>query len=205
MEKEILRAFLYKHKLRFSEIERFIGERSNKLAYHLNKLTKKDLLRKKGEYYALNENFEHTIPYISDEKSVLPVILISIKNGDKNNEIFLVERKKRPFKELLGLPGGRILLTESIKNATERIMKEKFNIKCQLKKVNSVSLEHVKKSESREIVHSFLLILVTATTNQNLNYTSFEKNKSRIISSDYKLIKNNLDREYKIEELKTKC
>lgn len=199
MEKEILTTFLHNEKLRFNEIEKLVKERSNKIAYHLNKLVEKGLIEKKGEYYKLQGNFEHLIPYISNKKSILPVILVAV---EKSGKVFLIKRKKRPFKELLSLPGGRILLKESIKTAAERIMEEKTNIKCKFKKINSISLEHVQKQ--KEIVHSFLLIFVTAETSQEVYYTDIKKNKSKIISSDYYLIKNNLDKKINVKELKTR-
>lgn len=197
MEKEILNAFLYNEKLKFNEIGKHLDTRSNKLSYHIKKLIEKGVLEKSGDYYSLSEKSEHIIPYISEKKSALPVILACIKNS--KDEIFLVKRKKRPFKEMLGLPGGRLLMNESIKRATERIMKEKFNIKCKLKEINSISLEHVKKK--KRTIHSFLLIFVTAVTNQKISYTSLYKNKS-IISSDYNLIKNSEKRTL-IDELIT--
>jgi len=193
MESKILELFLYNNKLKFNEIEKNLKTRSNKLSYHLKQLTKKGILTKKQEYYELSETAEHLIPYLSDKKAVLPVILIHI--GDKNHA-FLYKREKRPFKGLLSLPGGRILINEPVPDATKRIMKEKFNIKARFKKINSISLEHVKKS--RKTIHSFLLIFVSAKAETEL--TNVKKNKSKIIPSDYKLI-TSPDSEIKIKTL----
>lgn len=195
MEK-ILELFLYNHKLKFGEIEKQTKLRSNKLAYYLKKLVKENVLEKRGDFYQLSETAEHLIPYINSGQAVLPVILIAI---EKNKKIFLLQREKRPYKGKLSLPGGRILVGETIPKATERIMKEKFSIKCRFKKVNSVSLEKIKKG--KKIIHSFLLIFVTATTKEWVNYLSVEKNKSKIISSDYKLIKNDLNKEAGIKNI----
>jgi ADP-ribose pyrophosphatase YjhB (NUDIX family) len=195
MEKKILGAFLHNHKLKFNEIEKITKIRSNKLTYHLKKLIDKNILNKKADNYQLTEISEDLIPYISDKKAVLPVILISIKNG---KGIFLYNRTKRPYKDKSSLPGGRIKLGETIPQATERIMREKFRINCKFKKINSISLEHVKKN--RKILHSFLLIFVTATTKAKIKYTNL-KDRERIISSDYRLIKNDINRETKIQNI----
>lgn len=184
MEKQILNLFLYNNNLKFNEIEKLLKIRSNKLAYHIKQLTKKGVLTKKQEHYSLSKTSEYLIPYLSDKKSVLPVILIHI--GTKN-KAFLYKREKRPFKNYLSLPGGRLLIKESIKQATKRIMKNKFDIFIEFKQINSISLEHVKKSE---IIHSFLLILVSAKTKAGIKLMNVNKNKSKIIPSDYKLIKN---------------
>ena len=94
-----------------------------------------------------------------------------------------------------------MLLGESIKDATKRIMKEQHNVKVSLKKINSISIEHVKKNKI--ILHSFLLIFVTATikTKEKIILTNLQKNKSQIISSDYKLIKENLHKKTEINTI----
>ncbi len=199
MEKNILQLFLYEKKLKFSEIEKSLKIRSNKLAYHLKNLMKKKILEKLDEDYQLTETAEKIIPYLSEKNSPLPVILIAICKN--KNQIFLHKRIKRPFKEKLSLPGGRILAGESIKDSVKRIMKKYF-INASFKKINSVSLEQVKKQKNK--VYSFLLILVTAMTKQQIEFTDIEKNKKKIISSDYKLMKKDLDKEIKIKNFTTR-
>ncbi len=199
MESKILNLFLYHHKLKFNEIEKEIKTRSNHLAYHLKNLIKKEMIEKEAEEYKLSDNFEHLIPYLTKKNSILPVILIALKN--KKN-IYLIERNKRPFKDKLSLPGGRILLGENIQKATGRIMQEKFGINCKLEKTNSVSLEHVKKNG--KTIHSFLLILVTAKTKDKIKFYELDKNKSKIISSDYKLLKKDLNKKTEIKNIFTK-
>ncbi len=141
MEREILNLFLHNHKLKFNKIEKELEIRSNKLAYHLNKLIKKGILTKQKDFYKLSKASEYLIPYLSNKKSPLPVLLIHI--GDKN-KCFLHKRKKRPFKNKLSLPGGRLKLGESIKQGVKRIIK-RYNINAKFEKISSISLEHVKK------------------------------------------------------------
>ncbi|MBU4069871.1 MAG: NUDIX domain-containing protein [Nanoarchaeota archaeon] len=198
MKNKILSVFLYNNKLRFNEIEKLLKIRSNKLAYHLKKLEQKEILIKNKDYYQLSEIVESLIPYLSAKNSILPVILISIK---KNKNIFLYKRQKRPFKDKLSLPGGRMLEKESIKKAVKRIMKEKLNINAEFIKINSISLEHVKKQD--RTIHSFLLILTSAKTKDKLKYIDINKYKKEIINSDYNLLKNDLNKEIKIKTLIT--
>jgi ADP-ribose pyrophosphatase YjhB (NUDIX family) len=202
MENKILDLFLYNNKLKFNEIEKLLNARSNKLTYHLKSLVKKNILSKDKEFYSLSETSESIIPYLSEKKAVLPTILIQLGN---EKESFLICRKKRPFKDKLSLPGGRILIGESIEHATKRIMKDKFNINVRFKKINSISLEHVKKSS--KILHSFFLVFVSASiiSNQKIALTNIENNKKAIISSDYKLIKEDTKEEAKIKTIYTKA
>lgn len=196
MEKQIIKLFLTKKKLKFNEIEKSLKVRSNKLDYHLKKLINKKILEKNKEFYQLTESSEYLIPYVSDKNSVLPVILIFIGNKQK---AFLYKRTKRPYENLLSLPGGRIILGEKISDAVKRIMKEKHNISASLKKINSVSLEQIKKKN--KIIHSFLLIFITAKTKNKIELIQIKKNKSKIIPSDYKLIKNNSSKIISIEPI----
>jgi len=195
---EILPLFQYHQKLKFSDIGRALKVRSNKLAYHLNNLTKNGLLRKVGKDYALTESSEYLVPYLSKKNYMLCILLIHL--GDKK-KVYLYKRNKRPFKDFLSLPGGRILIGENLCQATERLMK-RYNINAKLKSINSVSIEQVKKQN--QIIHSFLLIFVSATTKEKIELTNLKKNKSKIITSDYKLIKEDLNKSINIKTIITR-
>jgi len=193
MEKDILNVFLYKNKLRFSEIEDKTESRSNKLAYHLKKLISKGIVVKNGENYMLSENYEHLIPYITEKQAILPVLLIV---AEKKGKYFLHHREKRPYNDFLSLPGGRIFVGENIKKATMRIMKDKFGINSSFKGIKSISLEHVRKKG--KIIYSFLLMLVSVSTREDIKYYDLEENRKNMIRSDYLLLKNNLDYNLKV-------
>ena len=174
IEKDILEIFTFNEKLKFSEIENLLKIRSNKLAYHLKQLVKKQVLEKNQDTYNLTETAENLIPYFS--KKVCPLVVVLIRIGN-NKKCFLQARGKRPFKEKLSLPGGRILVHETIKEAVKRIMKEKYNIKAKLEKINSVSQELVKKN--KKIIYSFFLILVSAKTQDKITLIDVKKNKKK--------------------------
>ena len=199
MEKEILKLFLTENKLKFSEIEKSLKIRSNKLDYHLKKLIHKNILEKEKEFYKLTKTSEYLIPYVSEKNPVLSVILIIIGNKQK---IFLCKRIKRPYKNKLSLPGGRILLGETIPSSIKRIMKEKHNISAKFKKINSISLEQIKKKN--KIIHTFLLILTTATVKDKIPLTEIQKNKKRIIPSDYQLITKDFNKKINIQTIYSK-
>jgi len=183
MNNNILNLFLFNEKLKFSEIETNLKIRSNKLAYQIKELVKKGVLVKNNDFYSLSETSEYLIPYLSEKKSPIPVILIKI--GEKNC-FFLHKREKRPFQGKLSLPGGRILVGESLKQATERIMREKFGLNAKFSEINSISLEHVKKNG--KVIHSFFLFLVSAETKDKIDLIDITKIKQDVISSDYFLL-----------------
>ncbi len=197
MEQKILELFLYHEKLKFNEIEKLLKTRSNKLAYHLKNLVRKNILMKEKDRYKLAK--ENLIPYLSEKDSALPVVLIHVGNKDK---CFLYKRQKRPFKDKFSLPGGRMILGENLGRATERIMNEKFKVKCKLKKVHSVSLEQIKNQS--EVFQTDLIIFVSAETRDVVKLTDIKKNKSKIISSDYKLLTQDIDKNVEVNNFITK-
>lgn len=196
MEQKILSLFTRNHELKFSEIEKSLNVRSNKLNYHLQNLVKKGVISKTNNKYALTEASEYLIPYLSPKKAPLPVVLIHI--GDKKSS-FLCIRQKRPYRGLLSLPGGRILISESLHDSVKRIMKEKYDIEANLTKIHSISLEHIKKQA--KIIYSFVLFFVSAKSPSPLILTNINKNKSKIIKSDMSLLKNDLNKEIKISTI----
>jgi len=199
MKNKVIEVFLYNDKLKFSEIEKLTNLRSNKLAYYLKSFEEEKLITKENGNYSLSDDFEHIIPYVSEKQAVLPAVLIVL---GKNSKFFLPFREKKPYKGFLGLPAGRILLGENIEDAVKRIMKNKYGIDAKLGYVNSVSIEHVRKNG--KVIHSFLLILVSASTKQNLNYIDIEKNKKRIIKSDYWFLKNHRKLRYDLKTINSK-
>ena len=100
------------------------------------------------------------------------------------------------------MPGGRILLGETIPSSIKRIMKEKHNISAKFKKINSISLEQIKKKN--KIIHTFLLILTTATVKDKIPLTEIQKNKKRIIPSDYQLITKDFNKKINIQTIYSK-
>ena len=202
MQEKILEAFLYNNTLKFSEIEKKLSVRSNKLSYHLKNLIKQGILKKEHDTYILTKSAQPSIPYVSKKSPVMSVILVAIEDPKHKNNIFLIEREKRPFKDKYGLPGGRLQLGESIHSATTRIA-QKWHVNATFKKVHAVNLEHVIQDD--KTMHSFLLILVSATTQDTIQYTDIKEQKHNIIESDYTLLTKHLKGEVQVEELITQA
>ena len=200
-----MECFLCESRLRFSEIERGVGVRSNKLSYHLGKLVSEGILMKDSDEYILTEEGEKEIPYVSDKRFVMPVVLVAI---ERDGRVFLIDRKKRPFFSKLSLPAGRMIQGEGFEDAVKRIGK-KFGVRCEFEKVCSVTLEHVTKVGSQKLgvgsrkLHSFLLILVKARTTSELEYVDIVGRKGEIIGSDYQLLREDLEKEIFVKSLET--
>ncbi len=207
---QIFKLFLENIKLKFNEIEKETGIRSNMVSYHLEKMQKEGLLEKRRGYYLLTKNAEKYIPIFSNligkELSALPVILIALINKDK---ILLMKRNRRPYKNYWSMIGGKILPEEDFETASLRQIKEKTNLDCKYVSINSVLHERIK--DSKMVKYSFILFFTkTITKKENFIESTHGKlkwfnlkdigKKEKIIPSDLWLIKNKLNSKINIKE-----
>ena len=203
--RKIFEQFLYNERLRFNEIEKATGIRSNELSYFLQKLIEEEILEKKGEAYGLHKEAEKYIPFFvsnQDELSPLPVVLVAYRN---NGKIMLLKREKRPYAGHWGLISGRILLDETIKNCAMRVIKKKAFLDGSFEGINAVV--HERSRADNRILHAFLLIVVTVRGNgeikekNNLKWFSLEElDTVKVIPSDLWMIRTKLGKRIKISE-----
>ncbi|VVB81581.1 ADP-ribose pyrophosphatase [uncultured archaeon] len=204
---KIFELFIKAKRLRFSDIEKATGMKSNLLAYHLEGLVKQGVLTKEYDDYVLTKNAETMMPMfaqlIGKEKGVLPVVLMAILNEDK---ILLLKRNKRPYQGYWGMPGGKLQLQESIPDCALREAEEETGLKCNFSHIASVIHERVKENE--EYKHAFLLFL-TVLKPEAIKLKESEEGKlewfplnnlqaDRIIPSDYNMIKEHIEQMTKV-------
>lgn len=188
--------------LKFNEIEKLSGIRSNELSYHLKKLTDDGLIAKKNDDYILTRKGETTAERIAHftgkEVGHMVVVIVAVT---KNDKILLLKREKRPFKGYWGMIGGKTKFDEGIPEAVEREVEEEAGIKIDTNsvKVRSVMLERVKTNQG--ISHGNILILTEAkplndinskiVNGQHINWFKLsELKKNKIILSDMWMIEN---------------
>jgi len=204
---EIFKLFLEHEKLKFNEIEKALKIRSNMVCYHIEKMQKERLLEKKGMHYYLTKEAEEFLPIIphiiGEEMSPLPVVLVAIVKG---NQILLIKRKKRPYKNYWSLIGGKMLMEEGLKETSKRLVLEKTGLKCNFESNNAILHEKVKGEEI--IKHSFILFFTKVKAiNSELKESEHGKLKwfsldklEKVIHSDLWLIKNKLHSQIEINE-----
>jgi len=199
--KEIFKLFLEKNRLRFSEIEKKLEIRSNMVSYHIEQMVKEGLLEKDQGLYQLTANAEKFIPIFSlivgQEISPLPAVLVAAVNKEK---ILLIKRNKRPYRDYWAMVGGKMLLEETFKDTSLRLIKNKAGITGEYLSVNSVMQEHVRQDNA--IKHSFILFFVKIKSEETdlcksdsgeLSWFDIEKLPEKIVPSDRWLIENRLD------------
>ncbi len=201
---DIFRQFLYADKLKFSEIERKTGIRSNELAYLVKRMVREGILEKSNEHYVVSEEYEKHIPLFPEasETTPLPVVLVACLSDGK---ILLVKRKKRAYKDYWSLPGGRIRTGETLKEASLRILKEKTFIDADFVSVNAVLHEHYGKGKN--VKNAFILFLTRAKAlneikeKEHLKYFGRDETKNiNMVPSDLWLIENRLDKNIDVRE-----
>ena len=193
---KIYALFQQNSKLRFKDIEKSIGLRSNLISYHLEKMQEEGVLEKKAEYYVLSAKAERLIP--QGELAPLPVVVVALRH---NRNILLIKRTKRPYQHYWALPGGKIHHDEILQEAAARIVKEKTGIEAKLSIVNAVAQETVQ--EKGVIKHNFILFFVSmdadipsfkVSSHGDLQWFALSKLKdANIIPSDLWLIQHKLD------------
>ncbi|MBU2561617.1 MAG: NUDIX domain-containing protein [Nanoarchaeota archaeon] len=159
--KRIFQQFVYRNELRFNEMEKLTGMRSNDLAYFIQKLVDEGLLVKDRESYRLSAQAEKYIPFFiesDDEMSPLPVVLVAcVKDGN----VLLWKRKKRPYQGKWSLPGGRIRLKETVAEASMRVLKSGTFIDARFESANAVLNE--KLVQDGRIKYGFIIIFTRAS------------------------------------------
>ena len=198
---KIFELFTKNLSLKFNELEKLSGIRSNELSYHLKKLIDDDLITKKEDEYILTGKGETTAERIAHftgkEVGHMVVVIIAMTKGGR---ILLLKREKRPFKGYWGMVGGKIKFDESIPESVKREVKEETGIKIDTNsvKVRSVMLERVKTNQG--ISHGNMLILTeakplndksTIMNGQHLKWFKLsDLKKNKIILSDMWMIEN---------------
>jgi ADP-ribose pyrophosphatase YjhB (NUDIX family) len=157
IRENIFGLFVHNHRLKFTEIEKNIRIRSNKLAYYMNQLIKEGLIEKKGFFYSLTNSGQKHLPSFShkkdDEHSPIPIILVAAVNKQK---ILLLKRNNRPYQGYWGLIGGKMNLEENIYDSAKRILSAKTGLITNKFELNSILHERI--SENKKVKYSFILI-----------------------------------------------
>lgn len=210
VSREIFKLFTTNRKLKFNEIEKQLQIRSNLLVYHLDQMKKQGLVEKQDETYQLTKTAEEMLPFYvhltKQETGVLPVVLTAIIN---QNQVCLIKRNKRPYKDHWGFVGGKMKMGESIKETALREAQEETSLDLEFDSVKNIFHEHT--HENQKPKHSFLLILVQLNAkNKEFKITEegelkwFDLNNlptENIIHSDIWMLKNHLKNNLKIPQV----
>lgn len=106
----IIEKFLYNHKLSFSDIwDKSVP--SNKFNYHLQKLVSDGLLIRIEEFYMLTDQGKRYVSTLDGSEVVVkpkPLSCVFVVAKDSDGRILFHQRKRQPFLDMYGIPGGKI-------------------------------------------------------------------------------------------------
>lgn len=140
IQKQTLNALTSQGELRFSELKP-LGVESNIFMYHLKKLMSHDLVEKSGVFYRLTSAGKRYVDQVSFknlEPRIQPKIVTLVVCHNASGDTLFYRRQKEPFREMVGLPHGKIHLGETLTNAADRELKEKTGLKASTKHVGDV-------------------------------------------------------------------
>ncbi|MFC1742098.1 NUDIX domain-containing protein [Nanoarchaeota archaeon] len=202
--RSIFQQFLYNKSLRFNEIEKLSGMRSNELAYFLQKLVDEGVVVKSGDVYVLSESAEKYIPFFvesAEKMSPLPVVLVGCVDSGR---VLLWKRNKRPYEGCWGLPGGRLRLSETVRQAGVRLLKGKTFMDGVVDSINAVVNE--KHSEDDELKHAYVIIFALARPlgeikgTDSVQWFDLSALPDDMIPSDRWLVENKLNSRVELDE-----
>lgn len=133
----IIHHLLFTPEASFSEIQRSTGLASDHFNFHIKKLIDESYVEKLDKGYKLtNKGKEYANRMDTDEKEIekQPKVSIAItveRKGENGEREFLFQqRKKNPYFDFWGRPGGKVRWGESIIGAANRELKEETGLEA---------------------------------------------------------------------------
>ena len=116
VQKAILKQLLYNDKMRYNELwnKEFS---SNLFDYHLKKLIEDGIVAKQDDLYSLTAKGTQHISYLDGktiEQKQRPLVCTFLLGLNDKGELLMHRRKKQPFLNYVGLPGGKLEMGERV-------------------------------------------------------------------------------------------
>jgi len=196
---EILES-LKKKELSFSEILEKVNLRDHgQLNYHLGLLSEAGLLEKTEGKYKLSELGEKMAHYTQQFmlKEMYPLSVVCVIVKDKEGNVLITRRAKKPYQGHWVFPGGKVRVGETLKEAAEREILEETGLKIRFEKVSGIypTIVHNKNEIN---FHANLVSVVASVSERNPAIVlddSMDKHQFVKISElgEYQFIPTNLD------------
>ncbi len=97
-----------------------------------------------------------------------PIVGVGVIIFNKKGEILLIKRNKPPFKGYMSIPGGKVELGETLKDAAKREVKEECGINVRVMDLIYIAENIQKDKEGKVKYHYVLLDFWGITENQEV-------------------------------------
>ena len=121
----------------------------------------KGVLVKDNEKYVLTASGEKNIPYFHEHNKLAPLPVLLVKVVDETGRVLLLKREKRPYQGKWSMPGGRLLLGETLSEGAARIVKRKTFLDVEVD-ASSVTVANERVVKDDIVQHGFVLLCITA-------------------------------------------
>lgn len=184
-QKRILISLMHNPLMTFNQLWAKEG-RSNKFAYHLKVLVKKELVKKTPKGYSLTTKGKQQVAYLertTGEQWKFPIVAVIavITEGEK---VLVLQRKKEPFREYWGFHGGKLHATQNLLECAEQAIKEETGLTCD---VELKGLLSTRTFQGDDLSYNHQLFVVQATNPTGTLLQETKKGKNRwVTKSDIK-------------------
>lgn len=122
VQKAILKRLLYNDKMRYNELwnKEFS---SNLFDYHLKKLIEDGIIAKQDDFYNLTPKGTQHISYLDGktiEQKQRPLVCTFILGIGDDGKLLMHRRRKQPFLNYVGLPGGKLEMGDKVQEQAEQ-------------------------------------------------------------------------------------
>lgn len=198
VQTKILRELLFHETARYSDIQKSTSLSSDHFNFHITRLVEHGFVEKsgRGEYKLSTKGKEYANRLDTDQNSIerqpkTAVIFGLVRDGDKETEYLLQQRRKNPYFGFWGLPSGKIRWGERIIDAARRECLEEtgldadFSLRC-------VYHEIVIDPKSEDVIEDKIFYVVIGENSRGKMIEDFEgghnewMSKSRALQQEKK-------------------
>ncbi len=165
IQKQILKKFMYNTQLRYNEIwDKTIA--SNKFNYHLQQLVEEGVIEKKEDKYQLTDKGTHIISSLDGvalEEKKKPIVCAFVMGYDEKGKKILVNiRKKQPFFNYVGIPGGKVEFGKPVEEQAKEEFLEETGLQGKLNLKLILNMATINE-ETKETMHHITGFFYIAT------------------------------------------
>ncbi len=198
----ILRELLFLPSAKFSNLQKKSNLDSDHFKFHIAKLVESGYVAKlKNGEYALTEKGKEYANKLDTDKNAIErqpktSVILVIQDGDK---VLLQQRKKHPYFDFWGYPGGKIRWGETILEAGARELFEEAGLRADLE-YRGVYHEHTKIEGTEKVVEDKIFHVLFGSNIQGQLLEKFDSGENAWVELS---TLDSIDKKYSSTDIET--